>query len=105
MKKATEAMHRHVGRAITELRRTMNWSQEELAHEIRRHRTGLIMQEPTKDMVSKWEHGIKAPASEYRTALARIAAKDKATEDLAPIFLASIATWQVVSRIEMLNQN
>ena len=57
------------------------------------------MHEPPTDTISKWEHGVRAPEAEYRMALARIAGKQKATEDLVPIFLAPTATWRVVSRL------
>lgn len=104
MKKTHEAMHRSVGKAVTELRRTRNWSQSELAHQIARHgRCGRSMQAPTVGMISEWEHGLRAPAPEYRAALARIAKKDKSTEDLVPLFLASMTAWHVVSRVELLH--
>jgi len=38
----------------------------------------------------------------YRTALARIAEKDKRTGDLVPIFLAGKEAWKLVSRVRML---
>jgi len=52
-------------------------------------------------MISGREHGLHSPAHEYRVALARIAQKDRATEDLAPLFLASTEAWKVVSRVEL----
>jgi transcriptional regulator with XRE-family HTH domain len=106
VKKTTEAMHRAVGRAITELRRTMNWSQEDLAREIRKHGTrhGHWMEAPPVDLISKWEHGFRAPDAEHRAALARIAANEKSTEGLVPIFHASMATWNVVSKLAALDE-
>ncbi len=62
------------------------------------------MQEPTVAMISEWEHGLRAPAPEYRVALARIAKKEKSTEDLVPLFLASMNAWNVVSRVELLDE-
>jgi transcriptional regulator with XRE-family HTH domain len=90
MKNTTEAMHRHLGKAITELRRRMNWSQAELAQHIawHGHDGSHPMEAPAIDLISKWEHGVKAPSRPYRVALARIAKGRKLTEELAPIFLA-----------------
>jgi hypothetical protein len=58
---------------------------------------------PAVEMISKWEHGVRAPEPEYRAALARIAKKQKATADLEMIFLASIIMWRVVARVESLH--
>jgi len=54
------------------------------------------MSAPPIQRISEWEAGQHAPAHEYRVALARIARRQKATEDLAPVFLASIDTWDVI---------
>ena len=103
MKLTHKAMHRIVGDAIAELRRTKDWSQPELAREIsRRARRGT--EAPPFTTISEWERGISAPAPHYRTALARIANSDKATRDLAPLFLASMNAWAVVSRVRLLHQ-
>jgi transcriptional regulator with XRE-family HTH domain len=96
-------MHRVIGDAIAELRRTQDWTQAELAREISRHaRRGTPA--PLPNMISLWETGVRAPASEYRGALARIARKDRATEELAPLFLAAMESWRVVSRVRLLHQ-
>lgn len=104
IRESTEAMHRYVGKAITKVRRTRNWSQTELAHEIKRHARAHSALQPTIEMISMWENGTRAPASEYRAALGRIAAGKKATEDLALLFLASITTWRVVAQVESLRR-
>lgn len=102
MKKTTEAMHRCLGRAVVELRARMRWGQEDLAQQISRHggRAGLMLG-PSVGMISRWEHGEQAPSPAYRMALARIAAKDKATEDLAELFRAPMISWQLVARLDL----
>jgi transcriptional regulator with XRE-family HTH domain len=96
-------MHRTIGEAIAELRRIRNWSQAELAREISRHgRRGTPA--PLEVVISDWERGLHAPAPQYRAALARIARKDKTTEDLAPLFLASMNAWEVVTRVQLLRE-
>lgn len=103
MKLTHAAMHRIIGDAIAELRRLNVWSQTELAREISRNaRRGTAA--PSAMMISSWERGLHAPASEYRAALARIARKEKATEELAPLFLAGMESWRVVSRVRLLHQ-
>jgi transcriptional regulator with XRE-family HTH domain len=98
-------MHQTVGKAITELRRVMNWSQEELAHELDKHaKQKRTLQEPTAKMVSKWEAGTHSPAPEHRVTLARLAKGQKATEDLVPIFLASTTGWNLVARVKLLEE-
>jgi hypothetical protein len=84
----------------------MNWSQEELAREIRKHGTrhGRWMEAPAVELISKWEHGFRAPDADHRAALSRIAANEKSTEGLVPIFLASLATWNVVSKLAALDE-
>ena len=103
MKLTHAAMRRVIGDAIAELRRFHNWSQPELAREISRHaQRGTPAPQYTR--ISEWEHASKAPASEYRIPLARIAAKHKGTEDLVPLFLAGMESWKVVSRVRLLHQ-
>jgi hypothetical protein len=48
---------------------------------------------PSAMMISSSERGLHAPASEYRAALARFTRKEKATEELAPLFLAGMESW------------
>jgi transcriptional regulator with XRE-family HTH domain len=89
--------------AISALRRFHDWSQEELAREISRH-APRGTPAPDQPRVSEWEHRVKAPSSPHRIALARIAASFKATEDLAPLFLAGRESWKVVSRVRLLDE-
>jgi transcriptional regulator with XRE-family HTH domain len=104
MKKPTEAMHPSVGRAIPELRRTRNWSQEELAARISKHgpRRGSWVEPPSARRISDWENGLRAPGADARVALARIARERKSTKDLAPIFLASTVVWRLVATVASL---
>ena len=96
-------MVRILADAIGALRRFHDWSQEELAREISRHaQRGAHAPEAKK--ISEWEHGSHAPSSQHRIALARIAVMFKATEDLAPIFLAGSESWKVVSRVRALHE-
>lgn len=110
-------MHRIVGDAIAELRRHKNWSQEELAREISRHaRRGTPA--PLPDLISKWERGVRAPAPEYRAALARIARGEEKpkpgekkkvhteskTKHLATLFLASLNCWEAVCAVRVLHE-
>ena len=110
------AMHRIIGDAITELRRSKNWSQAELAREISRHaRRGTPA--PEANMIAQWETGVRAPAPEYRVALARIARGDRKpkpgekrthveskTKHLATLFLASSNCWEAVSAVDALHE-
>ncbi|MCL5744570.1 MAG: helix-turn-helix domain-containing protein [Acidobacteria bacterium] len=110
------AMHRIIGDAIAELRRSKDWSQAELAREISRHaRRGTPA--PLPNMISLWETGARVPAPEYRVALARIARGDKKfkpgekkirteskTAHLATLFLASLNAWEAVSAVRALHE-
>ncbi len=116
MKKTYTAMRRVIGDAIGELRRLRDWSQPELAREISRHaRRGTPA--PEHQRVSEWERGAASPASEYRIALARLAASiataarkehnaelAERMEDLIPIFLAGTEGWKLVSRVRLLHE-
>lgn len=103
MDRINKAMRQTIGDAIGELRRFHNWSQEELAREIsRRARRGTPA--PPRQMISEWEHGTHAPAPAYRIALARVAESEKATEELAPLFLAGADSWKVVARVQLLDE-
>src|SRR5512138_3553334 len=96
-------MRQTIGDAIGELRRFHDWSQEELAREIsRRARRGTPA--PPRQMISDWEHATHAPAPAHRIALARIAESEKLTEDLAPLFLAGMESWKVVSGVRLLDE-
>src|SRR5512141_2129207 len=96
-------MRRIIGDAIGELRRFYDWGQDELAREISRNaKRGT--EAPTDEMVSRWEHAVRAPDPRYRTALARIAEKEGETANLVPIFLAGIHGWKLVSRVKWLHE-
>jgi transcriptional regulator with XRE-family HTH domain len=79
--------HQRLDKAITELRRRLDWGQAELAAQInmRRGRSGLSLAS-TRHMVSQWENGEHLPSPIYRGALAEIAARHKGTKDLASAF-------------------
>ena len=96
-------MVRILADAIGALRRFHDWSQEELAREISRH-APRGAKAPDRHSVQEWEHRRHAPSSGHRIALARIAVMFKATEDLAPIFLAGSDSWKVVSRVRALHE-
>lgn len=102
MKKTTEAMHRGLSNAVIELRRRMNWGQEDLARQINRHgaRPGSLLAS-TKQMISGWENGEHAPSPVYRAALGRIAEKHEATEDLAAVFRAPTIAWRLVAHVKL----
>jgi transcriptional regulator with XRE-family HTH domain len=109
-------MHRIIGDAIAELRRSKDWSQAELAREISRHaRRGTPA--PEANMIAQWETGVRAPAPEYRVALARIARGDRKpkpgekkihaeskTKHLATLFLASLNCWEAVCAVRVLHE-
>ena len=95
MKKTTEAMHTGLGKAVNELRRRLEWSQEELARAIGKHDG-----QPTDHMtVSRWERGIDAPLPVKRMALGKIAAKH-GHEELADVFRAATSAWRLVARLD-----
>ncbi len=95
MRKTTQAMHAWLGKAVNDLRRRQDWSQEELARAID-HYGGRVTDHVT---VSRWERGIDAPSPVKRSALGKIAAKN-GYEDLADIFRAGVSAWRLVSRLD-----
>jgi transcriptional regulator with XRE-family HTH domain len=97
------ATHTIIGDAITELRRFTGWTQQKLAREISR-RTPRGTPAPAAETISRWEHGKRSPDLRYRIALARIAAKDKGTVDLVPVFLAGMESWRVVPPVRILHK-
>lgn len=101
--KATEAMHRGLGRAVGQLRARMQWGQADLAKEINKHASRMnIVLTPDQGTISRWESGDKAPSPRHRMVLARIAAKHKATEDLAEIFRAPVSAWRLVGTVKVM---
>ncbi len=95
MRKTTQAMHAWLGKAVNDLRRRQEWSQEELARAIDRHGGRAT----DHVIVSRWERRIDAPSPVKRLALGKIAAKN-GHEDLADIFRAGVSAWRLVSRLE-----
>ncbi|GIW39910.1 MAG: hypothetical protein KatS3mg076_0487 [Candidatus Binatia bacterium] len=67
-----EGNHRAKGRAITELRRKLNMTQEEFAHAI-----GV-----TVSTVNRWENGHIAPSRLARKAMENLAARANLSLDL-----------------------
>jgi transcriptional regulator with XRE-family HTH domain len=89
LKKTTEVMHAEIGKAVCELRRRLEWSQEQLAEALSKAR------QPTHPLtVSRWERGVEAPCPEKRSSLAKIATK-AGHEDLAALFRAPMVAWQL----------
>ncbi len=99
MRKTTHAMHTWLGKAVNDLRRRQDWSQEELARAIDQHggRATAHM------IVSRWERCIDAPSPVKRLALGKIAAKH-GHDDLADIFRAGVSAWRLVSRLDCARQ-
>src|SRR5690242_8688922 len=91
LRKTTEIMHAHIGNAVVELRRRLNWSQEDLADKMRKH--GRPLHGPT---VCKWEKGKDSPSPENRMVLAKLSTKE-GHEDLAALFRAPIVAWRLVA--------
>jgi transcriptional regulator with XRE-family HTH domain len=85
-------MHAELSGAICELRRRLEWSQEELAEAMAKH-----CRHTHPVTVSRWERGVDAPSPQKRAALARIAQR-KSYEDLAKLFRAPISVWRLRSR-------
>lgn len=85
-------MHAELGEAVCELRRRLQWSQEQLAQGLGKNgrRTHSIT-------VSRWERGVDSPSPEKRTVLTRIAQR-KGYEDLAIVLRAPISVWHERSR-------
>ena len=91
MKYTTELMHAEIGRASCELRRRLEWSQEQLAEAMTK---GGQYTHPIT--VSRWERGVDSPCPEKRFMLAKIA-QGKRQEDLADLFRAPMCAWRLVS--------
>lgn len=93
-------MHAELGRAVCELRRRLEWSQQEMAARIDKvmgRASGVSTQQP---VISRWENGIDAPSQVHRAALAKIAEKH-GHEDLAGIFRAPLVAWQLVAKLRL----
>ena len=93
MKDTTELMHAEIGRAICELRRRLEWSQEQLAQAMTKN--GEYTHPVT---VSRWERGVDSPSPEKRMVLTRIT-HGKGHEDLADLFRAPISAWRLASYV------
>jgi DNA-binding transcriptional regulator YiaG len=93
VKRATEAMHATLGRAVRELRSRMKLSQLEMAALITKHGSATH-----PETVSKWERGVDGPSPAKRFALAKIAS-GASSEDLAELFRAPIIAWRLVGRV------
>ncbi len=91
MRKTTQVMHAQIGKAILELRRRMDWSQEQLGMQI-----GKQGQPTHVNVIGRWERGAESPSPTKRCALAKLAAKHE-HEDLAALFRAPIVAWRLVS--------
>lgn len=96
VKKATEVMHVELGRAVSALRRRLEWSQAELAHAIDKH--GGKTSATDYMTISRWERAIDSPSPTKRMALAKIAAK-RGHEDLAKRFRAPVVAWHLVATL------
>ncbi len=99
-KPATEAMQRGLSKAVLELRARMNWSQDDLAHEMCKMaaRMGVGIK-PNRISISRWENGETAPSEEHRVVLARIAGRNKDTARLAELFRAPVSAWRIVGLV------
>ena len=88
-------MRAELGKAVCELRRRLEWSQDHLGYAITRHggRPRGGNPETYRLVISRWENSTRAPAPVCRMALAKIAA-NHGHEDLARVFRKSIAHWR-----------
>src|ERR1017187_3819852 len=77
VKKATEVMHVELGRAVSALRRRLEWSQTELARAIDKQGRGAKVTDYMT--ISRWERGIDSPSPAKRMALAKISTDRKST--------------------------
>src|ERR1017187_2673084 len=77
VKKATEVMHVELGRAVSALRRRLEWSQTELARAIDKQGRGAKVTDYMT--ISRWERGIDLPSPAKRMALAKISTDRKST--------------------------
>ena len=86
-------MHIEIGHATCELRRRLEWSQEQLAEALTKY--GEATHPVT---VSRWERGVDSPSPEKRSVLGRIAdRRDHA--DLAEVFRAPMSAWRLASYV------
>ena len=93
MKDTTELMHAEIGRAICELRRRMEWSQEQLANAMTKN--GQYTHPVT---VSRLGTRIDSPSPEKRMILTRMT-HSKGHEDLADLFRAPLSAWRLASYV------
>ncbi|HEX7970698.1 MAG TPA: hypothetical protein VF501_00505 [Thiobacillus sp.] len=102
MKQTTDAMHRGLRKAVVDLRERMRWGQEDLANEITKVAAKMkIPISPNRRCVIRWEAGEAAPDPQHRAVLARIAARDPRTEDLAELFRAPLAHWRLAAYVQL----
>ena len=95
-------MRRGLSAAINDLRSRREWSQETLANEMCKEavKLGLALK-PTNVQVCRWEQMEFAPCEQARQVLARIAARSKRTQDLAPLFRAPVSAWRLVGYVKL----
>ncbi len=92
---ATDVMRMGLGAIIDDLRARMKWGQEDLAREITKRATKMdISIKPNRIVISDWERGKYAPQLRHRLVLARLAAADVRTEDLAEFFRLPLGAWR-----------
>jgi hypothetical protein len=93
-------MHRGLRKAVVDLRARMEWGQEDLAKEMCKMAAKMGFDiRPSRRCVCRWEAGDAAPNEHHRVVLARIAARDPRTEDLANYFRAPVAVWRMLAHL------
>jgi len=99
MKRTTAEMHEALGEAVLELRETMKWGQADLARQITieaRRKLGLRLI-PAKQVISRWERGLRAPSPDYRMVLCHLALRDERTKHLADTFRLPTQAWRIAA--------
>lgn len=100
MKRTINTMHRGLRKAVVNLRAAKGWGQEDLAKEMCRMAMKMgVPIKPNQVSVSRWEKGEVSPNEDARIVLARIAATDESTKDLAALFRLPVAYWRIFGRV------
>ncbi len=85
-----------------DLRARMEWGQEDLAREMCKVAAKMGSDiRPNRICVLRWENGEAAPNEHHRVVLARIAARERKTEDLAQLFRAPVSAWRLAAYVHL----